>query len=232
MADGNWPIRLSPSGHQLSALRPIPPSDPMPATTTAPQIPARPVFTDAHDPPRQWFIRVTLGHVRNLQAMYPDFRLERLLVADSEEYRRLSEDSVLLCHVLETLLSDQLRDRGLTLEDLLQDFTGQTSDAAYMALVSAVANFCHSRVAKEQARRILAAHQALIKLDQHIGEQLETSFGTASGGVPPVPTSAPGTTPSANSASSPTLPPGGEPPPSVSISEPFPLPPHPATSTP
>lgn len=179
-------------------------------STTAPQIPARPVFLDAHSPPRQWHVQVTLGHIRDIQSMYPDFRLERLLLVDSDEYRRLCEDSILLCAVLETLLASQLRDRQMTFEDLLADFTGETSGEALIALVSAVANFCHSRVAREQARRILATYQALQELDQHIGEQLETSCGTASGSAVPVPASPPGTTPSANSASSPTPPPGGE----------------------
>lgn len=200
--------------------------------TTAPQIPARPVFTDTHDPPRQWYVQVTLGHIRTIQSMYPDFRLERLLLADSNEYHRLAEDSVLLCVVLETLLASQLRDRRMTFEDLLADFSGETSGEALIALVSAVANFCQSRVAKEQARRILATYQALLELDQRTGEQLATSCGTACGSAVPVPESPPGTTPSANSASSPTPPPGGEPQPLESTWDQPPPVADPAASTP
>lgn len=192
----------------------------------------RPVFQDAHDPPRTWTFRITLAHVRDIQALYPDFRLERILAPQADESIRISNDVVLLADVLQVLLIDQLQHRGMTILDLINDCQGHTVNGIYIALVSAVANFCQSRVAREQARRILNVYHALLKLESQVSETM--SCGNSSGPTPPVPELFPGATHSANSVSTELPPPGGEPPWPESTSMPSPeqsLPPLPATLT-
>lgn len=186
-------------------------------------IPARPCFTDQHNPPRSWPLVIHLGHIREIQSIHPDFRLERIVVLESPEAQRIESDSVVLCDVLEVLLRQSLRDRGVTFGELLESLGTGATDAVYLALVSAVANFSHSRVVKDRARQILIAFEALRQLDSQIGSALEMNSGMPSGPVPPSPEWSPGVTPSGNSVPTLLSPATGKPSPSASISEPYPL---------
>lgn len=174
-----------------------------PPTTLPP-----PVFTDTADPPRKWMFRVTLAHIRDIQAQYPDFRLERIIIQGSPEFMRLSSDTVLLADVMEVLLRSQLAERGISFVELLEAFQGETADQAVMALVSAVANFCPSRTARQQALRILATFSAMERFDREVAQAMES--GLSSGHSPPVPESSPGNIPCENSAITPTPPPAGD----------------------
>ena len=196
-------------------------------------IPARPCFTDQNAPPRSWPLVIHLGHIREIQSIHPDFRLERIVVLESAEARRLESDAVVLCDVLEVLLRKILQDRGVTFGELLESLGTGATDGIYLALVSAVANFSPSRVVKASARQILIAYQALQGLDSQIGLALETNSGMPSGPAPPSPESSPGLTPFETCHSTPLSPATGKPSLSASISEPFPLDnDHPQVSTP
>ena len=180
-------------------------------------------FTDSQF--RIWPVAVNLGHVSQIQQVYPDFNLARIVLADSPEHVRLGEDTSLLCHVLEVVLAKPLQLRGVTFPQLLDAMQGSEAHEAVLALLRAVADFSPSRAMKQSARLIEQQLRDLQQIDQECGAKLEAaiSSGISSGSVPPGPESVHSVTPCGNSVASPMPPPGGAELPTAWTPEPFPL---------
>ncbi len=150
-----------------------------------------PSFTttiDGH--PITWNLVINLGHVAQIQGVYPDFRLERVLLAGDPTFERLTYEAPLLSCVLQVLLADQLRLRSITPEQLLASISGAAVDDAVKALIEAIGFFSPTRPGRERARLMVETLEALRKLS----EQEPTSSGDSSGIAPPAPESSPGGT--------------------------------------
>lgn len=162
---------------------------------------------------RVWQFELNLLQVRRVQTATGGFLLPRVIDLASEEYQRLGTDSELLCVVLEVLLRDQLAAASLSLEQLLEQMSGEEVSHAVSALVGAVANFSRSRTAAATARLIQQGLQQMSQLDQQAGTLLEglVPSGDWFGSLQASPVSNPGATHSETSPFTPTPPPGGSP---------------------
>lgn len=152
--------------------------------------------TTIDNQPHTWQVQINLGHVAAIQQQYPDFRLERVLLSGASEFERLATDATLLAWVLEVLLGDQLRLRGVTVQQLLGSISGPVIDEIIKALIEAIGFFSPTRQGRERARQIVELLTALQQADQATStaetSTAETNSGTSSGTAPPSPESSPG----------------------------------------
>lgn len=144
-----------------------------------------------------WTLVINLGHVRDIQAAFPEFRLERILLDGDPAFDALVTDSTLLVYVLQVLLVKQLKQRGIQIEQMIEVISGPLVDEIIKALIEAVGFFCPTRAGQARAKQMVAVLEAMQKVDA------ETHSGDSSGTAPPVPESSPGDTASDTSATTP-----------------------------
>ena len=169
-------------------------------------------FTDTEG--RRWTFAVNVLTARRVK---DELGIDLLagLDPESDVFERLAGDVFTLFDVMACLLTDQLKERDLTSEDLGQSLDEQTCEQALRALVEALIDFfppqkrkvlgrAFQRVwtaAEQQQTQALALADRTLdspEFENLINEAVASMPGGPSSSSPPSPVSSPGGSPSGN----------------------------------
>ena len=128
-----------------------------------------------------WRVELNIGSVKRVRDVL-SVDLMKLDEGEPPLVVRLQDDEILVGEIIAELLGDQLEARGLTADQMLSRFDGETAEAAYQAFMSELEGFFHQRGRGDKAEMVSRTRKMMEKAISEATARIREADGESTPG--------------------------------------------------